>query len=129
MRSAIAVLVAGPLLLAGLGVANVARFNARAAALEQSWSATQAAGVSATQLAPARASLTELKGRHVLFLPYSVFSGALFTDPFGQPEALAAQGQAEALLLSRTRAQEDLDKLKQQGARDYDSRAAALAAA
>jgi lipoprotein-anchoring transpeptidase ErfK/SrfK len=129
MRSAVALLVLGPLALAGLGVANVARFNARAAALEQSWSAAQAAGVTGAQLAPARASLSSLEDRRVLFLPYSAFSGALFTDPFTQPEQLAAQGQAEALALSRSRARDDLDRLAQLGARDYDARAASVASA
>jgi lipoprotein-anchoring transpeptidase ErfK/SrfK len=129
MRSAIAVLVLGPLVLVGLGAANVARFNARAAALEQSWSATQAAGVTATQLAPARASLRSLRDRRVVFLPYSAFSGALFSDPFGQPEGLAAEGQAEALTLARSRAQDDLGRLQQLGVHDYSARAATLAAA
>ena len=129
MRSAVALLVLGPLALAGLSVANVARFNARAAALEQSWSAAQAAGVTGAQLAPARASLSSLEDRRVLFLPYSAFSGALFTDPFSQPEQLAARGQAEALARSRSRAQDDLDRLKQLGARDYDARAASVVSA
>jgi lipoprotein-anchoring transpeptidase ErfK/SrfK len=129
LRTAFALLVLGPLALAGLGVANVVRFNARAAELEQSWSAAQAAGVSASQLAPARSGLRSIQERHVVFLPYSVFSGALFSDPFREPETLAAQGQAEALTLSRSRAQGDLDRLKQLGVQDYDSRAAALAGA
>jgi lipoprotein-anchoring transpeptidase ErfK/SrfK len=129
MRSAIAVLVLGPLVLIGLGTANVARFNARAAALEQSWSAAQAAGVTASQLAPARASLRTLQDRRVAFLPYSAFSGALFSDPFGQPEGLAARGQAEALALGRSRAQDDLSRLQQLGVHDYSARAASLAAA
>lgn len=129
LRTAIALLVLGPLALTGLGVANVVRFNARAAELEQTWSAAQAAGVSAAQLAPARGSIRSMQERRVLFLPYSVFSGALFADPFGQPESLAAQGQAEAMSLSRSRAQDDLERLKQLGVQDYDARAAALAGA
>jgi lipoprotein-anchoring transpeptidase ErfK/SrfK len=130
MRSAIAALVLVPVLLAGLGVANVARFDMRAAALEQSWSAAEAAGVSHAQLAPARASLQSLQDRRVLlFLPYSAFSGAVFTDPFGQPEGLAARGQAEALDLTRSRAQDALSRLQQLGARDYTAQAAALGGA
>src|SRR5215472_6465859 len=129
MRTAIAVLVLGPLVLVGLGVANVARFNARAAALEQTWSADQAAGVTAAQLAPARTSLKHLEDQRILFLPYSAFSGALFNDPFGQPEALGAQAHAAALELIRTRARDDLSRLQQLGVRDYSARAAELAAA
>jgi lipoprotein-anchoring transpeptidase ErfK/SrfK len=130
MRSAIAVLVLGPMVLVGLGAANVARFNARASTLQASWSAAQAAGVTSAQLAPARASLHSLQDRRVLlFLPYSAFSGALFGDPFGQSEGLAARGQAEALDLGRTRAQDDLAQLQQLGVPDYSARAAALAAA
>jgi lipoprotein-anchoring transpeptidase ErfK/SrfK len=129
MRTAIAVLVLGPLVLVGLGVANVARFNERAAALERSWSADQTAGVTAAQLAPARQSLQHLRDQRILFLPYSVLSGALFTDPFGQPEALGTQAQADALSLVRTRAQDDLSRLQQLGARDASSDAAQLAAA
>jgi len=129
MRTAIAALVLGPLVLVGLGTANAARFDARARTLEQSLSAAQAAGVSAKQLAPARASLQSLRDRRVVFLPYSVFSGALFSDPFGQAEGLAGTAQAEALASSRARAQDDLAHLKQLGAADYDSQAASLAAA
>src|SRR5215472_12831907 len=129
MRTAIAVLVLGPLVLVGLGVANVARFNARAAALEQSWAADQAAGVTAAQLAPARQSLQHLRDQRILFLPYSVLSGALFTDPFGQPEALGAQAQANALDLARSRARDDLSRLQQLGARDASTGAARLAGA
>jgi lipoprotein-anchoring transpeptidase ErfK/SrfK len=129
MRSAIAVLVLGPLVLVGLGAANVARFNARAAALEQTWSADQGAGVTTAQLAPARTSLRHLQDQRILFLPYSALSGALFADPFGQPEELAAQAHADALSLIRTRAQDDLSRLQQLGVRDYSARAAQLAAA
>ena len=129
MRSLVGAIVLGPLVLVGLGAANAARFDARAAALERSWSAAQAAGVTGAQLAPARASLRALQGRRVVFLPYSVFSGALFSDPFGQPEGLAARGQAEALAMSRSRAQDDLSRLRQLGVPDSDARAAQLAAA
>jgi lipoprotein-anchoring transpeptidase ErfK/SrfK len=129
VRSAIAVLVLVPLVVAGVGVANVARFNARATVLEQTWSADQAAGVTAAQLAPARTSLRHLRDQRILFLPYSALSGALFGDPFGQPEALAAQAHANALQLMRTRAQDDLSRLQQLGARDSSAHAAQLAAA
>jgi lipoprotein-anchoring transpeptidase ErfK/SrfK len=129
MRSALAVLVLGPLVLVGLGVANVARFNSRASALEQTWSAEQVAGVTAAQLAPARTSLKHLQDQRILFLPYSVFSGALFADPFGQPEALAAQAHDDALNMIRARARDDLNRLQQLGVRDYSARAAQLAAA
>jgi lipoprotein-anchoring transpeptidase ErfK/SrfK len=126
LRPMIAAVVIGPLLLAGLGIANVARFNARADALERSWSAAESLGVTPAQLAPARASLRSIRDRHILFLPYSIFSDALLADPFGQPESLAASGQADALATTRARAQDDLAKLKQLGVVDYDIRAAAL---
>ena len=64
-RAAVAVLVLVPVALIGLGVADVAAFNSRAAALEQSWRADEAAGVSSAQLAPARASLQSLRDRRV----------------------------------------------------------------
>ncbi len=129
MRTAIATLVLGPLLLIGLGTANAIRFDARATELEQRWAAAQAAGVTPSELAPARASLTALRHRRVAFLPYSIFSGALLADPFGQPEGLAARGEAEALARTRSRAENDLARLKGLGIRDYDSHAALLAAA
>src|SRR6266699_1707074 len=98
IRAAIAAVVLGPVALISLGIADVAAFNSRATALEQGWAADQASGVSADQLAPARASLPALRARRIAgLLPSSIFSGALVTDPFGTPEALAARGQARAL--------------------------------
>lgn len=129
MRTAIAALVLGPLVLVGLGAANAVRFNARATELEHRWAAAQAAGVAPSELTPARASLTALRNRRVAFLPYSIFSGALLADPFAQPESLATRGEAEALASTRARAQDDLARLKDLGIQDYDKQAALLAAA
>jgi lipoprotein-anchoring transpeptidase ErfK/SrfK len=132
MRTAIAALALLPLGLAGFGAANAVSFNARAAALERSWSAAQAAGVSAQELAPARADLRALRERHVAFLPFSVFSGALLFDPFGEPEGLAARSLDEAVASARQRAEDDLARLKEVGGPNYPSypqRAAALASA
>jgi lipoprotein-anchoring transpeptidase ErfK/SrfK len=132
-RAAIAAVVVVPMALIGFGAADVAAFNARAAALEQGWRADQAAGVSADQLAPARASLEALRDRRVAgLLPYSIFSGAVLTDPFVTPEQLAARGQAQALAQARKRAQDDLATLKNTGGPNYDglaTRTALLAAA
>ncbi|HSR23311.1 MAG TPA: L,D-transpeptidase [Candidatus Eisenbacteria bacterium] len=132
MRTAIASLVLVPFGLAGFGAANVVTFDARAAALEQSWSAAQAAGVPAQLLTPARADLQALRDRHVVFLPFSIFSGALLFDPFGGPEDRAARSEAEVLPAARQRAEEDLARLKEAGGPNYPSyrqRAAALASA
>jgi lipoprotein-anchoring transpeptidase ErfK/SrfK len=126
MRAVIAAAVIGPLLLVSLAVGDIARFNARADALEREWSAVQSLGVTSQQLAPARASLQSTRDRRVLFLPYSMFSGALLFDPFGRSEYLAASGQTEALTATRARAQDDLNSLKQLGVSDYDKQAAAL---
>jgi lipoprotein-anchoring transpeptidase ErfK/SrfK len=121
IRAAIAAVVLGPVALISLGIADVAAFNSRATALEQGWAADQAAGVSADQLAPARASLQALRARRIAgLLPYSIFSGALVTDPFGTPEALAARGQARALAQARKRAQDDLENLKATGGPNWD---------
>lgn len=132
MRTAIAALALLPLGLAGFGAANAVSFDSRATALEQSWSAAQAAGVSAKALAPARADLRALRDRHVAFLPFSVFSGALLFDPFAGPEGLAARSQAEALPAARQRAEDDLARLRDVGGPNYPfsvQRAAALASA
>src|SRR6266700_1434687 len=72
IRAAIAVVVLGPIALISVGIADVAAFNSREAALQQSWRADQAAGVSAEQLAPARASLQTLRDRRIAgLLPYA----------------------------------------------------------
>jgi lipoprotein-anchoring transpeptidase ErfK/SrfK len=121
IRAAIGAVVLGPMALIGLGAADVAAFNSRAAALEQSWRADQAAGVSAAQLAPARASLQSMRDRRIVaVLPFSVISGALLTDPFTTPETLAAQGQAQALTQARKRAQDDLAGLRETGGPNWD---------
>jgi lipoprotein-anchoring transpeptidase ErfK/SrfK len=119
MRTAIAVLIIGPLALGGLGVANAVTFNQRAAQLERSWSAAEAAGVAPERLEPARADLRSLRERRVLFLPFSAFSGALLRDPFTDAEAMADRSQAEALPAARQRAQEDLARLRDVGGPNY----------
>jgi lipoprotein-anchoring transpeptidase ErfK/SrfK len=132
IRSAIAALLVGTLVLAGAGYANTASFDSRATALERAWNADQAAGVTPAQLAPARTSLRELRDRRVAFLPYSAFSGALLVDPFGRPEALANQAQAEAITTTRARAQDDLAHLKDLAGPNYPAyqdHSASLAAA
>jgi lipoprotein-anchoring transpeptidase ErfK/SrfK len=132
MRTAIGALALLSLGLTGFGAANAATFNAKAAALERSWAAMQAAGVPAQQLAPARADLKALRERHVAFLPFSVFSGALLFDPFTAPETLAARSEAEALPTARQRAEDDLARLLDVGGPNYPSRqqrAASLASA
>ena len=113
-------LLLGLLTLLGLGAANVAAFNSRAAALEQAWTADEASGMTHEQLAPARASLQSLRDRTLAFLPLSVFSGAALSDPFGTPEALAARGQAEAISAAHRRAADDLARLKEVGGPNYD---------
>jgi len=121
VRAAIAMVVLGPIALISVGIADVAAFNSRETALQQSWRADQAAGVTAEQLAPARASLQALHDRRVAgLLPYSIFSGAVFKDPFAAPEALAARGQAQALAQARKRANDGLDNLKATGGPNYD---------
>src|SRR6266700_7462748 len=121
IRAAIAVVVLGPIALISVGIADVAAFNSRETALQQSWRADQAAGVTAEQLAPARASLQALHDRRVAgLLPYSIFSGAVFKNPFAAPEALAARGQAQALAQARKRANDGLDNLKATGGPNYD---------
>jgi lipoprotein-anchoring transpeptidase ErfK/SrfK len=121
IRAAIAAVALGPVALISVGVADVAAFNSRAANLERGWAADQAAGVSAEQLAPARASLQALRARRIGgLLPYSIVSGALVTDPFGTPETLAARGQARALAQARKRAQDDLDNLRSTGGPNWD---------
>jgi lipoprotein-anchoring transpeptidase ErfK/SrfK len=128
IRAAIAAVVLGPIALISVGIADVAAFNSREAALQQSWRADQAAGVSAEQLAPARASLQTLHDRRIAgMLPYSVFSGAVFKDPFAAPEALAARGQAQALAQARKRANDDLNTLKSTGGPNYDGLPAHMA--
>lgn len=119
MRTVIAVLVLGPLTLAGFGVGNSVAFNSRAVALEQRLAAAQSAGVPAAQLTPARTSLTALRERHMLFLPFSVFSGALLFDPFGDAERLADRSESEALPAARDRARDDLAHLKEVGGPNY----------
>ncbi len=115
-RAATAALLLVPLALLGMGVADVAAFNARAAALEQSWSADEASGVGAGQLAPARSSLQALRDRRLAaVLPYSALSGALLFDPFGTPEQLAQRTQARALAQQQRRARDDLARLKDLG--------------
>jgi lipoprotein-anchoring transpeptidase ErfK/SrfK len=120
IRAVAIALVLGPGGLLGFGGANVAAFDSRAASLERSWRADEAAGVSHDQLAAARASLHALRQRRVAFLPYSIFSGAVFADPFGPAEALAARGQAVALADARRRAQQDLTHLRDVGGPNYD---------
>ena len=132
MRTVIAVLVLGPLALAGFGVGNGVAFNSRAVALEQRLAAAQSAGVPAAQLTPARTSLAALRERHLLFLPFSVFSGALLFDPFGDAEQLADRSESEALPAARDRARDDLAHLKDVGGPNYaayQERANALSAA
>jgi lipoprotein-anchoring transpeptidase ErfK/SrfK len=121
MRAAIAALVLAPLALAGFGVGNGVAFNAKAVALEQRLKAAEAAGVSAQQLAPAHTDLTVLRERHVAFLPFSVFSGALLFDPFSGPEDLVARSEAEALPSARDRATDDLAQLKEAGGPNYSA--------
>jgi lipoprotein-anchoring transpeptidase ErfK/SrfK len=131
-RAAVAALVLVPVALIGLGAANVAAFNTRAVGLEQSWATAESAGVAPAQLAPARARLEALRERKIAFLPYSIFSGALLLDPFGESERMAASVQSEALASARTRAQDDLARLKDVGGPNYAAypqRAASLARA
>lgn len=120
IRAATVAFLLGPFALVGLGVANVAAFDSRAASLERSWQADEAAGVTHEQLAAARASLRALRERRVAFLPYSSISGALFADPFGAAETLAARGNARALAAARQRSQDDLARLKDVGGPNYD---------
>lgn len=119
-RASIAASTLAAVGLLGLGAADAAAFNSRAAALERSWSAAELSGVTRDQLAPARTGLHALRERRVLFLPYSMFSGAALRDPFGAVEALAARGQAEALATARQRIQADLAHLKEVGGPNYD---------
>ena len=113
-------LLLGLLTSLGLGAANVAAFNSRAAALEQVWAGDEASGMTHEQLAPARASLQALRNRKLAFLPFSIFSGAALSDPFGRSEALAARGQAEALAAAHRRAADDLAHLKDVGGPNYE---------
>ena len=103
-----------------VGAADVAAFNSGASALEQAWSADEASGVTPQQLAPARANLQALQNRKLLFLPFSIFSGAAVRDPFGTAEGLAAKGQAQALAAARQRAAADLARLKGVGGPNYE---------
>jgi lipoprotein-anchoring transpeptidase ErfK/SrfK len=131
-RALLGALVLIPVALIGLGVADVAAFDSRAAAHEQSWSADQVAGLTAAQLSPARAQLQALRDRRVLFVPYSALSGAVLMDPFTGAESLAAGSEAQALAGARQRAQGDLARLKDVGGpnyADYQSHASALAGA
>src|SRR5215471_18082874 len=92
VRTALLIGILTPL---SLGAADVAAFNSRASALEQTWKADEASGVTHQQLAPARASLQSAQNRRLaFFLPFSIFSGAFLHDPFGTAEGLAATGQA-----------------------------------
>jgi lipoprotein-anchoring transpeptidase ErfK/SrfK len=118
-RALLGALVLIPVMLIGLGVADVAAFDSRAAALEQSWAADQAAGLGQAQLAPARAQLQALRDRRLLLLPYSALSGAVFMDPFGEPESLVASRETEALAGARQRAEGDLARLKDVGGPNY----------
>ena len=121
LRAAIGAIVLGPMTLIGLGVADVAAFNARAAALEQGWRADESAGVTAAELAPARATLQSLRDRRIAgVVPFSVFSGAALKDPFTTPEALADQGQQHALTKARKRTQDDLAALRDVGGPNWD---------
>src|SRR5262245_60730034 len=130
MRTVIGLLALAPLALAGFGVGNSVAFNTKAVAVEHRLNAAQAAGVDPQRLAQARTDLRVLRERHVAFLPFSVFSGALLFDPFSGPEALAARSEAEALPAARDRARDDLAQLKEAGGpnyADHQQRAAALA--
>lgn len=120
VRVASATLLLGAFACLALGAADVAAFNWRAASLEHGWSADEASGVTAQQLAPARASLQSLRNRRLTFLPYSAFSGALLRDPFGAAEDLAAHGRSQALTAARGRALDDLTRLKDAGGPNYD---------
>ncbi len=120
IRAAAAAVVLGSVTLLSLGIADIAAFNARAAALERRWQADESTGVAAEQLAPARAGLQAQRDRRVGFLPWSIFSGALFVDPFGAVEALAGNGQAQALARARQRARDDLARLKEVAGPNYD---------
>jgi len=127
---AVAALV--PVVLVGLGLADVAAFNARASALQRGWHADEAAGVTPAQLAPAFAQLQATRDRRVAFLPWSVFSLAVLLDPFTSAEARAAAGRAQALSAARQRAREDLARLPDVGGPNYagyPAHAAQLAAA
>src|SRR5438105_3217531 len=103
-RAAVGAVVLIPMTLLGLGVADVAAFNSRATSLEQSWRADESAGVSAADLAPARASLRDLRERRIAsVIPYSAFSGALLTDPFRTPESQALARVRDYLRLAYPR--------------------------
>ena len=117
VRTALLIGILTPL---SLGAADVAAFNSRASALEQTWKADEASGVTHQQLAPARASLQSAQNRRLAFLPFSIFSGAFLHDPFGTAEGLAATGQAQALAAARQRATTDLARLKDVGGPNYD---------
>jgi lipoprotein-anchoring transpeptidase ErfK/SrfK len=122
-RAAIAACVIVPVLLLGLGAGDVAAFNTRASSLEQSWSADERAGVSHTQLVAARTTLQDERDQKILgFLPFSIFSGALFFDPFKLAESAAARGHAQAVVANRQRAEAALAQLKQTGGPNYDAR-------
>lgn len=120
LRVTVAAFTLALVALLAVGVADVAAFNSGAARLEQSWKADEASGVTHDQLASAWSGLQALRNRRILFLPYSLFSGAAFHNPFGGIEALAARGQAQALSSARQRALDDLLHLKDVGGPNYD---------
>jgi len=120
-RAAVGAVVLIPMTLLGLGVADVAAFNSRATSLEQSWRADESAGVSAADLAPARASLRDLRERRIAsVIPYSAFSGALLTDPFRTPESQAASAERQAMARAGARARSDLEALRAAGGPNWD---------
>src|SRR5207248_2629122 len=91
-RVVICATVAAAVLLTGAGSANALAFNARASALERSWQADQSAGITAGELAEARAALRQVRNRHLGPLPYAIISGAILFDPFTSAEAREVAG-------------------------------------
>jgi lipoprotein-anchoring transpeptidase ErfK/SrfK len=118
-QAGIAAVVMVPLLLVGLGVADVAAFQSRASRLEKDWHADEAVGVSHAQLAPAFADLQSTRDRRIALIPWSVFSLAVLLDPFTSAESRAAAGQAEALAAARQRARDALARLGEVGGPNY----------
>jgi L,D-transpeptidase catalytic domain len=115
--SKVLVAVAGLLLLGG--AANSAGFAVRSAALEKTWRAEEAAGVTPTQLAAARAQLAAMRAQWVGPLPYPVISGAAFLDPLGQVEAMTARDQAAAEASERQDAVAALYQVRDAGGPNY----------
>ncbi len=113
----LAAVVGGSVALAG---ANIAAFESRATALQQSWRQAEVAGVPADSLASARDDLNAARARRLGLIPAELTMNALTDDPLGPAELATQRAITATSADGRQRATALLNQLQAAGGVNYE---------